>query len=222
MPTGSGQLELQDYDAALIARGFDAFQQGERYQMINLGYRYVARQFPWSWEQTSQSYSVSGGSPVIATGSGLPNGIDSIIGVDLASAPGPRKLEAETQIRFETRWRYLDMTQQQNWGQVARYYYFDGQILALPPNQAAATYKVYYRQYLPDMVNISDTTVMPQIYDEIILDAALVRCHRRAHELQLSAEAQARVDAAINDMLQDDVWDMEELQERTLPDNQWW
>lgn len=222
MPTVTGKLEFQDYDAALVARGFDAFQPQERAQMINLGYRYVARAFPWSWESTSQVFPFTPGQYLVNVGTGLPGGIGSIEGIDVISNPYRKSLVPERQERFEAKWRNLDMTIPQNQGITQKYYYYEGSIYLLPPPQQAVSVKVYFRQYLPDMINPSDTPVLPQVFDEVIMDAALVRCHRRAHELDLAADVQGRVDDAINAMLQDDVWEMEELQERTLPDNQWY
>jgi hypothetical protein len=84
------------------------------------------------------------------------------------------------------------------------------------------SFTIWFYQYLPDLLQPGDVSAMAQAMDEIIIDAALVRAHRRAHELQLAADAQSRVEDAINAMLQDDVWAMEELQERVLPDDQWW
>lgn len=222
MPTTTGKLQFQDYDAALVARGFDGFQPGERSQLINLGYRYVARKFPWSWERTSQAYTLTPGTATILVGTGLPNGLDSIEGIDLTTDPYRRKLEPETEDRFKTKWLYLDLTNAQNQGQPAKYYYYLNSIYILPPPQVQMQFTVYYKQYLPDMVNVTDTPVLPQVFDEIVLDAALVRAHRRAHELTLAQDAQNRVDEGLADLLQDDIWQMEELQERTLPDNQWW
>jgi hypothetical protein len=220
MPTATGKLQLADFDQALVARGFSAFQPTERQQMINLGYRYVARSFPWSWESTSQVYPISPGMFEFPVGTGLPAGVGSIEGIDIVTDPYRSKLIPETEQRFEKRWRYMDLTAAAIRGTPGKYYYYQGNIYILPPPQLAISIKVYYRQYLPDMVNPTDVTVLPQAYDELVQDAALVRCHRRAHEIPCG-DAQS-LDDAIFAALQDDVWEMEELQERTLPDDQWY
>jgi hypothetical protein len=222
MPTQTGKLTLADYDAALLARGFDAFQQNERWQMINLGYRAVARAFPFSWEETVRNYHATPGQFVLAQSLGLPMDITSIKRMYCVTNPYRGKLEPETEERFVERWLGLDLSAQQNWGIPSKYYYWQDDLYVLPAPQLAMDFTVWYSQYLPDMAVPGDVAVTPQIVDEIIIDAALVRCHRRAHELQLAAEAQTRVDGALFDMLQDDVWQMEELQERVLPDDQWW
>jgi hypothetical protein len=222
MPTATGKLQLEDYDDALLVRGFDAFSQSTRYQLINLGYRFVARAMPFSWEETFQTYSATPGQVVIATALGLPNDISSIMRAYLTTDPYRGKLAPEIEERFVQRWLPLDFTKQQNWGIPSKYYYWEDNLYVLPPPQIATQFTVYFRQYLPDMIQPTDVSVMPQVMDEIVLDAALVRAHQRAQEVQLAAEAQQRVDAGIADLLQDDVWQMEELQERTLPDDQWW
>jgi hypothetical protein len=116
----------------------------------------------------------------------------------------------------------MDLTVAAARGTPGKYYYYQGNIYVLPPPQVQISIKVYFRQYLPDMLQPLDVSVLPQIYDELVQDAALVRCHRRAHEVDLAADVQTRVDEAIFAALQDDVWEMEELQERTLPDDQWY
>ena len=222
MPTTSGKLTLLDYDQAVIARGFDAFQQGERYQMINLGYRYVARAFPFTWEDMNQTYTVPAGQPIIASSLGLPNSIGSIRRMFCVTDPYRRKMQPETEERFMQRWLPLNLGAQQNWGIPFKYFYWDDNVYVLPAPQLPMSFTVWFNGYLPDLLNPGDVSAMPQIMDEIVIDAALVRCHRRAHELQLAADVQARVDDAIYAMLQSDVWNMEELQERVLPDDQWW
>src|SRR5215472_6543840 len=100
MPTQTGKLTLADYDNALIARGFDAFQQSERWQMINLGYRAVARSFPFTWEETQINYNLTPGQFVAATSLGLPRDISSIKRIYVTTDPYRGKLAPETEQRF--------------------------------------------------------------------------------------------------------------------------
>jgi hypothetical protein len=222
VPTTSGKLTLTDFDNALIVRGFDAFQQQERYQLINLGYRAVARSFPYLWAETSQTYVATAGNPIIVQSLNLPNSIDSIRRMYCVTDPYRRKMQPETEERFVERWLSLDLTNPQNQGIPYKYFYWADNVYVLPAPRQALSFTIWFYQYLPDLLQPGDVSAMPQVMDEIVIDAALVRAHRRAHELQLAGDAQSRVDDAINAMLQDDVWAMEELQERVLPDDQWW
>jgi hypothetical protein len=222
MPDVNGKLQFVDYKSQLIARGFDSFSDADLGTYINFGYRYIARSFPFSWEESQRDYSIDPGTYQIGISGSAPLTANSIETVVIKSANYNRKLEPEEERRFKRRWLYKDLTQASAQGPTDLYYVWHNAIWLLPPPQVTTVYTVYFYQYLLDMVQSTDTPVMAQIYDELILDAALVRCHRRAHELQLAADAQARVDAAINDLLAADVWTMEELQERTLPDDQWW
>jgi|SRR5215472_3448827 len=223
VPTADGQLQLQDYDAALVARGFDGYQPAERQQMINMGYRYIARKYPWAWEEYSKSFPVGPGldEPIVLA-SATPLGADNVEGVYVTTDPYRRKLKVMDQTVFETKWLPLDLTNAQNFASCPDWYYvFNESIYFLAPPSGTINVLVYFKNYLPDMVNATDTPATPTILDEVILDAALVRAHRRAHELDLAGDAQQRVDEAVMDMLQDDVWTMEEQQERVVPDNQW-
>ena len=221
MPDANGKLQLADYDAALIARGFDGYQQSERYQLINFGYRYVARKFPWSWEETSHDNVVNPGSYQIPIGGGLPLTISGVRGIDIVTDPYRQRLSPEREDQFRIVWQPLDLTAAKNQGIPVRYYVWANNIWLLPPPSVSVTVRVWFYQYLLDLVSATDVPATPQIVDEVILDAALMRAHRRAHEIQLSQEAQMRVDEAISDLLQSDVFVDEERQERVLPDSQW-
>jgi len=215
-------MMLQDYDDALVARGFDGYQPEERTQMINHGYRYVSRKYSWAWEQWNRVFTINPGDPPIAMAGASALGADNVVGCYIATNPYRRKLTVMKQDTFERQWLPLDYTDPQNASAAPSWYYvFNELIYFLPMPQTAMDIQVYFKNYMPDMVAAADTPVTPQILDEMILDAALVRAHRRAHELDLAQEAQGRVNEAISDMLQDDVWVMEEQQERVLPDNQW-
>jgi hypothetical protein len=221
VPTANGKLQLQDYDAALVARGFDGYQPAERYQLINFGYRYIARKYPWAWENAVQNFVVNPGDAPLTVAGASTLGADNINQVLITTDPYRRKLMVMKQSVFEKNWLPLDLTSSANRGIPNYYYVENGNIYILAPPQSQMTVQVYFVNFLPDMVNLTDVPVTPQVLDEVILDASLVRAHRRAHELQLAQEAQVRVDEAVMDMLQDDVWTMAEQQERVLPDDQW-
>ena len=222
MPTASGKLQLQDYDAALVARGFDGFQPIERTQLINMGYRYIARKYPWAWEEYSDAYTINPGDPPLTLSGATPLGADNVEGCYVLTNPYRRKLEVMNQNAFERKWLPLDLTDPQNAQPCPSWYYvFNETLYFLAPPQSSIQILVYFKNYLPDMVQPTDVPATPAILDEVILDAALVRCHNRSHELQLAQQAQLRVNEAVMDMLQDDVWTMEEQQERVVPDNQW-
>jgi hypothetical protein len=221
VPDASGKLQLQDYDNALVARGFDGFQPIERTQLINFGYRYIARKFPWSWEQTSQQYTVNPGSATIPVGAGAPLSIGSVRYIEHAEDPYRTHMRPMREEYFTEHWLMQDLTSQAVRGTPFRYIVFQGQIYVLPPPQVVSVFTVYFYQYLPDMILTTDVSVLPMQMDEMVLQAALVRCHRRAHELQLAEEQQMQVNEAVDDLLQNDAWMMEELQERVSPDDQW-
>jgi hypothetical protein len=222
VPTTNGQLQLQDYDNALVARGFDGFQPAERTQLINMGYRYVARKNTSAWLQSSKTYTMAPGDPPLSVAGASVLGADDVNQVFVMTDPYRRKLRVADERVFERKWLPLDLTAASNRSPAPDFYYvFAGAIYILPPPQTTLSILVYFNSYLPDMVAVTDVPATPQIYDEVILDASLVRAHRRAHELQLAQEAQVRVDEAMMDILADDVWTMEEQQERVVPDDQW-
>jgi hypothetical protein len=214
-------MQLQDFDAALVARGFDGFQPSERAQMINLGYRYVARKYPYYWELSNQTYVLHAGDPPLSIWSAGLLGADNVSGVYIVSDPYRQKLRAMKQEIFERQWLSLDLTAAANRSTPQWYYVYNQMIYVLPPPQTSMSVEVFFSQFLPDMVALTDAPVTPPIMDEVILDAALVRAHRRAHELELANDAQVRVNEAIADVLMHDVWIMAELQERVVPDDQW-
>lgn len=220
MPTITGQLTLRDFDLALIARGFDAFSPAERAQMINFGYRAVARKFPFTWEETTKDYTITPGTFVIPVQGGLPLSASSVKYVYVTSADRRQKLVVISRQNFERR-LIDDLSLASNRSTTSQYHLYQGSIYLLPPPATSTVFTVHFYQYLLDLVEDTDVATLPQAFDEVILDAALVRCHRRAHELQLAADAELRVSEAIDDMLQSDAFQMEELQDRVRPDNTW-
>lgn len=221
MPSANGQLQLQDYDAALVARGFDGYQPTERTQMINLGYRYIARKNTSSWEQAVVTQSLTPPAYSLPMAGTSLLGADNVGSVYLLTNPYRRKLDVMDQQVFEEQWLPQDLTLASARGIPDWYYVFEGAIYILPPPSLAVSLSIHFQSFLPDMVAATDVPVTPQVYDEVILDAALVRAHRRAHELELAGEAQGRINEALQDILADDVWTMVEQQERVIPDNQW-
>lgn len=221
MPNANGQLQLQDYDAALVARGFDGYQPSERTQMINQGYRYIARKNTSAWEQAVVTQSLAPGAYSLPMAGTSLLGADNIGGIYLLTNPYRRKLAVMDQGVFEEQWLPQDLTLAANQSIPSWYYVFENSIYILPPPSLTVSLSIHFQSFLPDMVNLTDVPVTPQIYDEVILDAALVRAHRRAHELELAGEAQGRINEALQDILADDVWTMAEQQERVIPDNQW-
>jgi hypothetical protein len=212
---------LTDYDAALVVRGFDGFQQNERYQMINFGYRYVARKFPWSWEQNFQRYTVNPGGFKITLANASDVGTDNVERVVLQTDPYRRQLSPVTEDYFFRNYYPLDLSIAQNRGISDHYIVWNGDLYFLKPPSVQLVFNVTFKEFLVDMTTPDSTPALPQIMDELILNAALVRCHERSKELTLAQEMQARVDEAIADMLMSDAFAMDELQERVLPDDQW-
>jgi hypothetical protein len=221
VPNANGQLQLQDYDAALVARGFDGYQPTERTQIINLGYRYVARKNTSSWLQSTHDFIIAPGAGPLAMAGASALGADNISGVYVLTDPYRRKLEVMNENVFEDQWLPQDLTAAKSRSIPSWYYVFEESIYIMPPPNTTITVRVHFQNYLPDMVQPTDVPATPQILDEVILDAALVRAHRRAHELDLAGDAQGRVNEALMDIQADDVWTMEEQQERVVPDTGW-
>jgi len=215
-------MQLIDYDNALVVRGFDGYAPSDRRQMINHGYRYVARKNNSMWQQATKTFTVNPGDPPIPMAGASQLGADDIVQIDVITDPYRKKLLVMRQDVFERKWYPLDLTDPQNASASPDWYYvYDSNIYLLAPPQNVIQVRVDFQNFLPDMVADTDIPATPQILDEVILDAALVRAHRRAHEIDLAQEAQARIDDAIMDIFADDVWTMAEQQERVVPDNQW-
>jgi hypothetical protein len=190
--------------------------------MINMGYRYIARKYPWAWQEYNKTFTIHPGDGPITLAGATPLGADNVDGCFVSTDPYRKKLLVMDQGVFEKKWLPLDLTSPQNASSSPDWYYvFNESLYFLAPPQTTISIIVYFTNYLPDMVADTDVPATPAILDEVILDAALVRAHRRAHELELANEAQGRINEAIMDMLQDDVWTMAEQQERVVPDNQW-
>ena len=221
MPTATGKLTFQDFKLQLIARGFEGYSDADQGQLINMGYRYIARKMPWAWENATVTQVLNPGTATVALAGMTTLGADNIDHVLLVTDPYRSRLQPLSEEEFLKTWSYLDLTAPKNQGIPRAYYVFEGKLYILPPPQVQVSVEVHLKSYLTDMVAPTDTHAMPQILDEVILNAALMRAHERANEVTLAQEKQSRIDEAIGDMLQDDVWSMTERQDRVLPDDQW-
>jgi hypothetical protein len=222
MPTASGQLQLQDYLAELVTRGFDGYSVNDQTAYVNRGYFNVARRSTWYWEQTTDQFTVNPGQFAISLwplGTELPNfkSLDKLV---CTTANQTRRMRVMSDEEF---YKYLgmDLTQTQFRGEPYSYYIFQQQLYILSPPQAARDFVAYYYQRTTPLVQPTDVPITPQHLDEAILIAALIRCHKRASELTLAAELENDLQEFFDDMRDDETMLMGEEVERTSPDNKW-
>lgn len=54
-----GDMSLADFDAELVARGFDGYAPTDRYRYVQWGYRDVLRKAQWQWHELFATTTVS-------------------------------------------------------------------------------------------------------------------------------------------------------------------
>lgn len=227
MPDANGQMYLSDYRTELQARGFDGFSAADLNTLVNRGYLYIARKFPWYWKLSQQTlaYPSSGYFDVSDTSTnflGLKN-IRSIILKNVPQSGQNQLLEAIDDEAYDTKYRLDFLNGVTGYGEV---YYIEGSKLWLLPllptsAQAIATVEVNYHKRPVPMSGDLSVPVTPIDLDELILLAALVRCHKRANEPTLASVAQMELEEAFDDLRDLEGDRLETLQERVSPDNTW-
>lgn len=220
---GTGKWQLQDFDAELVAHGFDRYPVQQRYNYINFAVRDIARQFQWVWEINTVQKAVAPGTPYLTLTGAAPDitNFSSVEYVTLVTDPYRRQLKTMSEDLFVKQWLSRDLTAAVNRSVPSRYIVFANRLYIIPPTQAALTFEIQYRQTPVDMAGLTDVTLLPHDFDELIVLAALERCHRRAKETNAEAEVKAKQGEIINDMLSGETWVDPHRPTRTIPDRTW-
>jgi hypothetical protein len=222
MPTPSGQFQLQDYLAELVARGFDGYSVTDQTTYVNRGYFHVARRSQWYWEQTTDAFTVNPGSYAVdmwPIGTEFPN-FRSMDKVVVTTAGFTKKLKLMDEDDFY-KWLGFDLTQTQFQGEPYSYFIFNQKLYILSPPNAVRSFLAYYHQRVVPLVQPTDVPITPQHLDEAIMLATLIRCHKRANELTLAMQMEADLEEFFDDMRDDENMITAEEVERTSPDNTW-
>jgi len=218
-----GNLTLADFDAELIAQGWSRFEIAQRRRYINWGYKDIAGKFEWLWELSTINITMGVGQfsfTLTGTSPDIP-GFSSVEWVLCLDDPRRIKLRPMNRDRFVRQWLPLDLTQAQSRGMPDHYILFENRLYVLPPPQTVCALQVHFRRSVGDLANDNDTTAMPADFDEAVVLASLIRCHRRAKEWDAAAEATTALDGMIGDMLTQEQWQDPNQFERVRPDDSW-
>jgi hypothetical protein len=122
---------------------------------------------------------------------------------------------------FFQQWLPLDLTAATSRGEPTWYYVYGGVLHILPPPASARAVVVHYNQRMVDLINPTDPCLTPAHLDEAVVNSVLVRVHKRVHEVQLSMLAEADLQESLDEQRMDEEFEMEEEQERVIPDTGW-
>lgn len=222
------RMTLIDFDAELIARGFDGYSQPTRFRYINWGYMRIARRARWLWEQTSFTTDLDPGEFAIGAHDDVPDGVHPLgylKSITKAYVTNPStaraKLRPLSDDEFFERWFHLDLTDAANRSTPMGYYAWEDQIFILPPPDSTLTVVVHYKQQMKELTGDGDIPLTPPDLDEAIITAALVRCHKRASEVTLMQQNLGELEEVFSDMATDESFFEEEQPLRVSPDDQW-
>jgi hypothetical protein len=212
-------MNYGEFKTELKNRGFDGFSDDDLGRYVNWGYFYVAKKFPWYWEQTTFSFTIPVGQYSIATTS-IPN-FRALDYVTVTTEGYRGVLEGMKQEVFFKQWLALDLESSDNRGEPSNYFVYEAKLFILPPPTTDRDFIVHYRQRVAVMAEDTDTPLTPAHLDEAIVLAALARCHRRANELALAAQVEVDLMEFFDDMYTDEEFQMAQVQDRILPDDTW-
>lgn len=221
-------MSLLDFDNELTARGFDSFSPDTRARYINWGYRRIARRARWLWEQTSAQIDLNPGDSYIGSWD-EPSDVNHPIGnmksitkaYIIAPATRRAKLRPLSDDEFFEQWYVLDLTDAQNRAIPYAYSQWEDKLYIVAPTSEPITVVVHYKQQVTDLMNSGEVPITPPDLDEAIVTAALVRCHKRANEIQLSQSSAQELEEVFSDMATDETFQEEEQPTRVSPDDSW-
>lgn len=225
MPDVNGQMFLSDFRTELKNRGFDGFADSELNTLINRGYFYVARKFPWYWREDDVTLAFPASSS-LAVGdlSASTPGLKNVRAVFMKNIPSTgviTRLDALDEDEFYNTW-----WQEYESGVtgIPQKYFIDKQVMWLLPKVGASysgSLEIHYHKRPQALSSDSSISIMPVDLDEVILLAALVRCHKRSQEPGLATVAQIDLEEAFDDLRDLEGTRYEDLQERVRPDDTW-
>lgn len=224
MPDADGKFYLSDYVDELKARGFDGFSDIHLQTYVNRGYYHVARKRRWTWEQTTDTFTIAPGAAYVdlwpTVAGELPN-FRSLKALYTTTPGSEAKLRPLADHEFFDQWLPLDLTSTSNRGEPGAYYIWQNRLYVLSPPSAARTFMAHYWRRLSHLVNPTDQPLTPVHLDEAVLQAALIRAHQRASEPALAVYAKEELGEIFDDMEDDEAEMMDEQPERVRPDDTW-
>lgn len=231
MATSNGQYVLDDFVAELKAMGFDGFQDSDLQTYVNRGYFAVARKNRWSWEETTDQFTLNAGDTNVQL---WPNGTElpyfkSLDKLFLITAGQQRRITPNDEDDFYENWLSRDLTAASSRGNPETYFIHGGRLYILPPPQATRTFEAHFHRRVAPLTDANkypaasptDVPLTPPDLDEAILIAAKIRCHKRAQELTLATQERVDLEEFYDDMKDEEAEIMDELPDRVRPDNTW-
>lgn len=218
MPDASGQYQLQDYQVELNARGFDGLTPAEQIELVNRGYRRIARKTRWLWEQGSMTFTLAAGAPYYDLSALTTFG--SLKRLYVTSAGQEKKVPLIDEERF---FQYLSANplNPSNWGEPGGYRVFDRRLYVFPIPSSSRDFLAYITRKVAKLVAATDVPITPPEYDDVVMNSTLVYAHERVHEWDEAGALKAELAEFFEDAMDDEVFEDEEEQERVRPDNQW-
>lgn len=224
MPDADGKYYFSDYKAELRVRGFDGFSDADLGVLINRGYFHVARRSQWAWAETTDAFTIAAGSSSVdlwpTTSGELPN-FRSLDKLYVTTSGHERSLRVIDKALFFDDWLSRDLTSSANRGEPDSYFIWQSKLYILPPPSASRTFLAHYHRRVSLMVAPTSQPITPIHLDEAILEAALIRCHRRANEPMLAQQAEIALEEFFDDMRDDEEMEMADQPTRTTPDQTW-
>jgi len=218
-------MQLQDFDAELIARGFDGVQPSIRTMYINFGYRTVARKFPEMWAENEVTLPTVLGTPYFTLSPNASGGdINNYYAIDTVSIitdPYRNMLEYLSDEDFYQFYYPTDLTASANRGIPESYHIDDDKLYILPPSSQVLTIRVQLHRQPGTLVNVTDVPITPVDLDEAILDATLLKLHTRVKEFLEADQYNTFLADALDDALSNETLIRAQEQERTEPDDGW-
>ncbi len=210
-------MQLADFMAELQRRGFDGFTPADLVRYINFGYRKIGRLTKWAWEEATITKVVAPGTFSLSLVTDLPT-VKSVKAVVCTTANQEARLTAISPDEFYTDWAALDLTSSSRRGEPDRYFLSASALYLLPPPAASRTYAITAEQYLAELDQVNNPTLItPGEYDEAVLLAAEEHCHIRARQPQFADVNRKKIEEFFDDALADDSTRMTDLQERVVP-----
>lgn len=217
-----GALTRTDFRLELKSRGFSGFTDDALNRYINWGLFEIARKAPWTWEKAEVTIAIDPGEHInilghesVVTELKL---IRSINQLYLVTPGFESKMKILDDREFFEHWLRLPLATDAGLRATPHFYrLWARKLYTLPPADTAHTIRAHVTNRFPVMDDETDKTPMPEDYDEAVLLAAEVRCHRRANQYQHAQNARFELTMLFGELLTEQHRENEEEIDRAIP-----
>jgi hypothetical protein len=221
------QMTREQIRMELKHRGFDGFTDDDLNRYINWGYFYLARKMRVSGVEQQQTFMLTPPAYYVDLDTMTPRP-KSIRTLAITTVDHQAKLDLMDDEVFWRDWSPWGFGAPNSTitdgyrGEPTEYYVFDRRLIIMPAPNTALTYFLRSWNRVDELEADGTAHVLPIENEEALMLSVMRVCHVRSNETERANDLKLDVQEAMNDILNENTFIRDELQEQTVPDDEFW